>query len=149
MKTDAIAFLKKQHKEVKEVFAKIEKTKPKDGKKREALFAEVKQMLDLHTSLEETYLYPILKDKKLTHDITLEAYVEHDVAKSLLTQLETEEKGTDEWMAKCIVAKEVVEHHVKEEESDFFSKVKKVLSKEELDGIGEAMALFTKKETRM
>lgn len=148
MPTDAIAMLKKQHREVSAVFKKLEKTTRKGKKTREKLFGDVKAMLDMHTTIEEKHLYPPLKEKKLTHDLTLEAYVEHDVAKDLLMQLEAEDKGTDEWLAKCIVAMEVVGHHVKEEEKYFFPKIRKIMSKKELLFIGAEMEQ-TKKEMGM
>ena len=47
---------------------------------------------------------------------------------------------TDEtFMAKCTVLKEVVEHHVEEEEDEYFPKVKKALGKERMVELGEEL----------
>ena len=44
---------------------------------------------------------------------------------------------TDRWLAKDMVFKEVIEHHVKEEESELFVKVKKILGQEKIEKLAD------------
>ena len=52
-------------------------------------------------------------------------------------------------LAKCIVLKEVVEHHVKEEEGEYFPQIKRDFSSEELEELGAQMkTLFDRLESQ-
>ena len=74
-----------------------------------------------------------------THDLTLEAYEEHKVVKTLLAELAGAKSPTDEWEAKAKVLRENVEHHVKEEENELFDKADDALSDEQIEALGEQM----------
>ncbi|MBC8044265.1 MAG: hemerythrin domain-containing protein [Rhizobacter sp.] len=136
---NAIELLTSDHEKVAKIFEKLGSTTERSAKTREELFTKLKQELDTHTHLEETIFYPALKENKLTHDMVLEAYEEHHVAKFLLNELEDMEKNREEWKAKLTVLQEAIEHHVEEEEGDLFVKTRKVLDKATLDSLGEQM----------
>jgi uncharacterized protein YerC len=84
--------------------------------------------------------YPALQKLEETHDLTLEAYEEHKVVKTLLAELSGAKSATDEWQARAKVLRENVEHHVDEEENELFDKADDVLSDEEIESLGERMA---------
>jgi hemerythrin superfamily protein len=132
--------LKKDHKTVAGLLNKLEKTTDRGLKSRTELFEQLKQDLDVHTSIEEKVLYPALKEKQETEDITLEAIEEHKIVKTLLSELDELAKDSDEWLAKLTVLKENVEHHVEEEEGEMFKKARKVFSKDELENLGNQLA---------
>jgi hemerythrin-like domain-containing protein len=136
---DAFELLKKDHEKVSGIFEKLDSTTERGVKTREELFTQLKQELDVHAHIEETILYPVLKESDETEDITLEAYEEHNVVKQLLAELEALPKDDETWGAKLTVLKENVEHHVEEEEGEMFKSARKVLSKEQIDGIGARM----------
>lgn len=136
---DAFELLKKDHEKVSGIFEKLDSTTERGVKTREELFTQLKQELDVHAHIEETILYPVLKESDETEDITLEAYEEHSVVKQLLAELEAMPKDDESWGAKLTVLKENVEHHVEEEEGDMFKSARKVLSQEQIDGIGARM----------
>jgi len=127
--------LKKDHKKVSALFSDIEELSGKEVVKKEKLFNELNLELTAHTAFEEQYLYPLIKEADKTHDLTLEAYEEHRLVKQLLSELGSMKKDIDEWDAKHTVLKELVEHHVEEEEGELFPKAKKVLSKEQIDDL--------------
>ncbi len=133
---DAFELLKEDHKKVSGIFEKLEPTTERGVKTREELFAQLKQELDVHAQIEETILYPVLKESKETEDITLEAYEEHHVVKQLLAELEELPKDDESWGAKLTVLKENVEHHVEEEEGEMFKDARKVFSQEQIEEMG-------------
>ncbi|HKR00894.1 MAG TPA: hemerythrin domain-containing protein [Pyrinomonadaceae bacterium] len=133
---DAFELLKKDHEKVSGIFEKLDSTTERGVKTREELFTQLKQELDIHARIEETILYPILKEAKETEEITLEAFEEHNVVKQLLAELDTMSKEDETWGAKLTVLKENVEHHVEEEEGEMFKKARKVLSKEQIEELG-------------
>jgi iron-sulfur cluster repair protein YtfE (RIC family) len=145
---DAFELLKKDHEKVSGIFEKLEPTTERGIKTREDLFAQLKQELEIHSKIEEQILYPVLKEAEETHDITLEAYEEHNVVKMLLTELEALPKDDETWEAKLTVLKENVEHHVEEEEGEMFKKARKVLSSEQIESLGARLEAAKKEQQK-
>jgi iron-sulfur cluster repair protein YtfE (RIC family) len=109
------------------------------GKAKLQVFEQIKTELELHTHIEETIFYPALEEPEETHDLTLEAYEEHAVVKTLLKELSRARTANDEWEAQAKVLQENVEHHVEEEENELFPKADSALSDEELADLTERM----------
>lgn len=133
---NAFELLKADHKKVAQLFDQLEKA---SGKAKLDLFEQIKSELELHTHIEETIFYPALEKPEETHDLTLEAYEEHKVVKSLLSDLAGAKSANDEWQAKAKVLREKVEHHVEEEENELFDKANGALSDEQIESLGERM----------
>lgn len=134
---DVYKLLTDDHDKAKLLFKAIKGTKETEVKAREALFAELNLELSVHMAAEEKFFYPDILGEKPTHDKTQEAFEEHNVAKALLKQLESEPKDTEAWTAKFQVLMENIEHHVKEEENEIFIKASKVLSQTEAQNIAD------------
>src|SRR6266542_5514867 len=107
---NALTLIKADHKKVAAIFEKLEPTTERGVKTREELFASLKEELDIHSRIEETFLYPVLEKAEETHDIALEAIEEHAVVKDLLAELEKLAKDDESWGAKLKVLQENVEH---------------------------------------
>jgi hemerythrin-like domain-containing protein len=110
---DAVAMLKAEHRAVEDLFEAFEaaKTQPK----QKALVTQICTELIIHTVIEEEIFYPALRGK--IDDATLdEAYVEHDGAKLLVSQLIAGKPADAFFAAKVTVLSEEIKHHVKEEE---------------------------------
>jgi len=133
---NAFELLKTDHKKVAQLFDKMESAR---GKAKLALFQQIKTELELHTHIEEKIFYPALETPEETHDLTLEAYEEHKVVKTLLAELSRANSADDEWQAKAKVLRENVEHHVKEEEDELFDKANDALSDKQIDALGVKM----------
>ena len=133
---DAFSLLKADHRKVEELFSQLESAR---GQAKIRVFQQIKTELDLHAQIEEKVFYPALEEPKETHELTMEAYEEHDVVKKLLRELSRAKSPNEEWEAKAKVLQENVEHHVEEEENELFTKAEAVLSQEELETLGEQM----------
>jgi hemerythrin superfamily protein len=133
---DAIEMLISQHKEVDDLFAQIEAATSDEKKSR--LFAELADKLAVHATIEERHFYPAVKAQR-TEDILLESLEEHLGIKRVLADLLATETTDDTFDAKIKVLKEQVEHHVEEEQTDLFPKVKKLLDSETLMAIAQEM----------
>lgn len=143
---DIYALLKKDHQTVKSVFKELEETTSRAVKKREHLFAELNMELTVHALAEEKFLYPLLKEADESHEIALEAVEEHNVVKRLLKELESADKGTEEWLAKLKVLQENVEHHVEEEEGELFKKSKKVIEPDVAEQLAKEVEAFKEEQ---
>jgi len=132
----AIDLLKADHKKVTELFSEYEQTHAM-GKKKE-LAAEICSALTVHAQVEEEMFYPDVKAALKDKELVPEAAVEHGVIKNLVAQIESGEQDEEMYDAKVKVLSEYVRHHVKEEESEMFPKIKQ--SSLDLVELGARMA---------
>ena len=132
----ATDLLKSQHREVESLFKRIEKAK-QDEQKQE-LFEELASNLVAHDAIEREIFYPACEEEMGMDELLGEALVEHGVVEFSLYQAD-QSQGDDDFEFKCTVLKEAVEHHVKDEEKEFFPKVEKALGKARLEELAEQM----------
>jgi hypothetical protein len=147
MSHDAIVMLKEDHKEVRRLFRQFEKAeKPAEqGKIVDAIL----EALTVHTYLENEVMYPEVR--KLLPDLedeVLESYEEHHVADVLCMELASMKPDDERFEAKTTVLIENVEHHIEEEEQEWFPKVRAGLGRKQLVEIGERMAELRPKAPR-
>jgi len=129
----ATDLLKQQHDEVKGLFEKIE-TASRTATKRQ-LFAELAANLVAHDGIERQLFYPACEEKMGMNDLLGEALVEHGLVEFSLFQAD-QAQGEDDFEYKLTVLKEALEHHIEEEEKEFFPKVNRAFDKETLETLG-------------
>ncbi len=132
---DALTLLKNQHEEAKSLFRKIEKA---DEEEMQELFDQLADALAVHATIEEKEFYPATKNAR-TEELLQEAVEEHLGAKRIIADLLQMSPSDAQFEAKVKVLREMVEHHIEEEESELFPKVKKMLSADELEDLGVLM----------
>jgi hemerythrin-like domain-containing protein len=126
--------LKKEHKEVKEMFEKIFD----DEKPSMTIFNQIMDALQPHMSGEEKYFYPAIKaddPKKENAFIVNEAFEEHKWAKMLAAEICKMDENNEMWIPKVGVLSDMIDHHIEEEEGEVFKAAKKVLSKDQEEEI--------------
>jgi hypothetical protein len=133
---DAFSLLKADHQKVAGLFEQLESA---GGQGKLRVFEQIKAELELHAHIEEKIFYPALEKPEETHDLTLEAYEEHDVVKKLLRELSRARTANEDWEAKAKVLQENVEHHVEEEENELFPKAEAALGDEAIERLGARM----------
>ncbi|MDB5260209.1 MAG: hemerythrin [Candidatus Nomurabacteria bacterium] len=145
-----IEIIKADHKKVESLFKKYEELGDKAFKTKKDLAMEIMNELSLHAEMEETILYPVLKDRfnKEGDKMVEEAYAEHGVAKDLIAELESLDPGDPQFDAKIKVLNENIDHHVKEEEEELLPRAEKELAREELEDIGRKMKEFKDEEAK-
>jgi hemerythrin superfamily protein len=122
---DILDKLKQEHNEVKELLGKL----VKNGRaaERTALLKKIKKALVPHVRAEEKVVYDAilaLKDEDAKIDGN-EGYLEHAHADMALKKLGTiRPASSPAFTAAAKVLKELVEHHIKEEESAVWSDVR-------------------------
>jgi len=140
MSTDAIVLLKKDHKEVRAVFAAFEKAGDTAVATKGRLVDKMIELLTVHTYIENEVMYPrvraLLPDLE---DDVLESYEEHHVADVLVSELYAMKPSDERFTAKTTVLIENVRHHMEEEEQDWFPKVREGLGRKVIQEIGAEM----------
>ncbi len=127
--------LEKQHSEVNGLFRKLERAKPSE---KGRLFDELAAKLVSHDAIEREIFYPAFQKKLGKTDELGEALVEHGVVEFCLHKADAA-RGTDDFDACLTVLKEVLNHHIDEEEEEFFPKAARAFGKEMLEDLGEQM----------
>jgi hemerythrin-like domain-containing protein len=137
MTHDFLEMLKKDHEEVKGIMEKISNGS-KSAKTKEGLFSKLKQELVPHMKGEEKHFYSVLVDKKKARMKAMEALEEHHVAEVVFKELDKLSKDAENWNAKFKVLKELIEHHIEEEEEEVFETAEDELDEDMLDQIMES-----------
>jgi hemerythrin superfamily protein len=137
---NALTLLQEDHVRIKKLLAEGESTTERGEKTRTELFGRLKATMVAHESMEEQVLYPALKAHPKAKELTLEAYQEHHVVDLVFEELERTPVTDERWGAKFTVAKENIEHHIEEEETDMFKKCRQIFSSDELEQMGSKMA---------
>jgi hemerythrin superfamily protein len=150
--SDAIEQLKADHRRVEALFEKILAERSLALVNQRANIATVLSELALHAKIEETILYPAVygKTKKDTDERldVLEAFEEHGSMKDLMNKIKRATGRDESLKAKVQVLSEITEHHVKEEESEFFPEARKLLGEKRLKEIGLEIQKLKARATR-
>lgn len=147
---NAIELLEADHERVKGILAQLSDSTERGVKKRTELLAKLEVELTLHTKLEEEILYPAFKEAGGKEQAIMyhEAKEEHRAVDSLvLPDLKNTDPGSLEFTGRVKVVKELLEHHIEEEEEEMFKQARKLMKKDELEALGEQMEMF--KQTYM
>ncbi|MEO6652231.1 MAG: hemerythrin domain-containing protein [Ilumatobacteraceae bacterium] len=133
--------LKADHERVSKLFAKFEGLGDQAHTSREATVATIIEELSVHAGIEETVFYPAVRERFATRDeaIVLEALEEHHLVKVTLNELESLPSQHERYTAKVTVLRELVDHHVEEEETELFKQVRAAFTKSELVELGNEL----------
>ncbi|MEV6324664.1 hemerythrin domain-containing protein [Nocardia sp. NPDC051787] len=138
MSTDAIVLLRDDHKAIRKLFREFEKAGSDTAKER--VVDKIIEALTVHTYLENECMYPEVRKlvPELEEDI-LESFEEHHVADLLAAELATMKPEDEHFTAKAAVLIENVDHHIDDEENEWFSQVREKLGRKQLQEIGARM----------
>jgi hemerythrin-like domain-containing protein len=149
MSTDAIVLLKEDHQQVKKLFRDFEEAGENATKTKGRIVAKIIEALTVHTYIENEVMYPEVR--KLLPDLEediLESYEEHHVADVLCLELSMMSAEDEHFDAKTTVLIENVEHHIEEEEQEWFPKVREGLGRNQLQELGARMIEVREKAPR-
>jgi hemerythrin-like domain-containing protein len=141
--------LHKDHDKVKSLFEQLDSWGEDHASRREALFSSLRQELEIHSEAEEKFFYSRLKGEADARELTLESLDDHKLVKRLLGELDSMDKGSPEWTAKCRTLRDSVEGHVEMEEQELFPMAQRLLDDEEAAGIAEDIESFKEEHTEL
>jgi hemerythrin-like domain-containing protein len=139
---DPIALLKQDHREAAAMLKVLAESKP--GATRRKTTDKLVAALTLHMAIEEDLIYPLVAER-IGEKEEREAETEHGLARDGLAKMvELVEEGG--YGAAVAMVTAGIKHHVKEEESELFPKLKAKLDRDELARLGDAVV--AKKKNR-
>ncbi|MBX3300686.1 MAG: hemerythrin domain-containing protein [Nitrospira sp.] len=114
---NALELLKEDHREVEQLFTSFEEA---DGRSRQGIADKVLKALEIHTKIEESLVYPAIREATGEEDMVDEANEEHHVVGLLIKELHKMKASAKGYKTKFKVLSELVKHHIEEEEKEMF-----------------------------
>jgi len=130
--------LHEDHEEVSGLIEQMIKTE--DGKERGAIFKEMMSKLLAHAQAEQNVLYKKMEksENEKSRTFAYEGENEHQIVEQQLQQMSrARNKATEQWTAQASVLKDLIEHHVEEEESTGFPCAQSDFDSETLKKMGD------------
>lgn len=126
--TDVLDTLQTEHDEVQELLKKL--VDSDTAREQKHLVVQIRRALVPHTKAEEKVVYDAVlalrgRDAKIDGN---EGYIEHGLADQTLKKLDRLAANSPQFHAAAKVLKELIDHHVQEEERNIWSQVKKNFS---------------------
>ncbi|MBW3619591.1 MAG: hemerythrin domain-containing protein [Actinobacteria bacterium] len=142
---DAVTLLEAQHERFRELFGDFRGLAKRPSQKKQDLVRTMITELVKHAEIEEQIFYPAVREEvDGVEDLVDEDLEEHHAVELLLDELDHLSVEAARYDAKVTVVIENVEHHMEEEESDLFPRVREQLSEERRRALGGAMEAMWK-----
>lgn len=142
MPQTAIDMLKEDHQKVKDLLEQLVGTTDRAEKTRKDLLQKIEQEVAVHSKLEEEIFYPAFREAAgKEHKKTYHAAVEEHraVEKLVLPDLKKTDVTSEKFAGRAKVLKELIGHHIEEEEKEMFPEAEKVLDSDTLEALGRQM----------
>lgn len=145
----ALDVLLEDHEKVKHLLDRLEHTSERGTKTRGKVIEEIHVELEAHTAIEEEIFYPAVRAAANDHEgeeMHFEFVEEHYLAGEVeVPRVMDLDPSSVEFTARCSVLKELVTHHIEEEEERMFPRARELFDRDELIELGARM-LERKKE---
>jgi stress response protein YsnF len=122
-----------------ELFAKLSETSDGAVKTRERLFAELKDELELHTSLEEQHLFPVLRRNPETKGLVADAIRDNKELRAKLAELDGMAKNDAIFSERLSELQKVFRQHARDDRKELLPAVQRALSEEQVQGVTDKM----------
>ena len=113
---------------------------------RRQYYEALKTQLESHAIAEERHFYTHLLEKDATVDLTRHGIAEHHEIDELLGKLDETDMSSPAWLRHLKTLQEKVEHHLADEEQEFFQVAGNVLNDSQKTKLADAYREEMKKE---
>jgi hemerythrin superfamily protein len=140
---DAITLLREDHKMLRDLCEEYADTTERAVETRKKMLARIERELTAHTTIEEELFYPAfvaasgeVEDKRMV----AEGIEEHRAADAkVIPDIKKADPSSIKYSGQAKVLKDYIFHHLKEEEEEMFPRVRDVMSRGDLQKLGEQM----------
>lgn len=137
----AIDILTEDHKEVLDLIEQLERaddeagTDPVDTE----VFNRLREMLTLHTNLEEQIFYLALEEFDELAEEVAQAYAAHEQVDQLLGELFAISPAVPEFQETLAELKDILQDHIEQEEQELFTQAEELCGQSRLEEMGNQM----------
>jgi hemerythrin superfamily protein len=139
---NALTMLKSDHATIKRLMRELTETDERATKQRDALVLQIERVVKMHAQVEEEVFYPAFKAASRgseAEDLFYEAAEEHHIVDMVLPALKAANPKSHEFSAKAKVLLDLLEHHIKEEETQMFKVARELFGEDQLRELGDMM----------
>src|SRR6478752_1506056 len=122
-----------------ELFTRLAETSDGAVKTREKLFAELKGELELHTSLEEQHLFPVLRRNAETKELVADAVRDNRELRAKLAELDALPKNDPAFPEQLKELQKTFRQHARDDKRELLPAVQRALSEEQVQGVTDKM----------
>ncbi len=105
---------------------------------RSDFYQQLKEELKIHAIAEERHFYAPLMKSDATIGLSRHGIAEHHQIDELIAKLDETDSSSSQWLKIMKELAHKVEHHLAEEEKEFFQQAGKALSEEEKEDLAQA-----------
>ncbi|WP_395339184.1 hemerythrin domain-containing protein [Ningiella sp. W23] len=104
---------------------------------REEFYKQLKNELNKHSVAEERHFYSPLIQYDNTVELSRHGIAEHHQIDKLIEKLDATDMSSSAWLTSMKQLKDKVEHHLTEEETEFFKIAGKALNSEQKESLAD------------
>lgn len=126
----ATDLIEQEHRRVEELFDRFER------ERTQTVAMELCHLLERHTEMEETFLYPELR--RVDEELYADAMQEHEEADEVMQQIRR--SAEPDRIAELVTElREMVSHHVEDEETEDLPRMEASCGEQRMEEVGERM----------
>ncbi|TXI61230.1 MAG: hemerythrin domain-containing protein [Mycolicibacterium mageritense] len=135
---DVVKFLKDQHNLIKDLFEEVFSASSTEA--REKAFVDLRQLLAVHETAEEMVVHPRARSVVAHGDEIVDARLQEEhAAKQQLSDLESMDIDSKEFLAELAKFRDAVVDHAEHEEHEEFDKLQRKLDSDDLERMAKAV----------
>ncbi len=139
----ALELLEEDHEKVRHLLERLSSTSERAVKSRERIIEDLHREVEAHTKLEEEIFYPAFRQAADEHDseeLYFEFIEEHHLAgEHEMPRVLDLDAGSIEFAGKSNVLRELLLHHIEQEEERMFPWARKLFDRDQLNELGARM----------
>lgn len=127
------------HRRLQDILESIEATPPHEHERRINLFSHFRTEIVMHSRTEEEVLYKPVRElahDEMLIDISMEEH--HDIERRVL-DIQADSADSEEWIAKVLDLRAVLERHVQKEEQEVFRVAQTLFSNRQAELLADRM----------
>ena len=140
---DLYEYLKNDHQKVMELFEKFENSKSVADKA--GIVTMLAKEITLHSLAEQNTFYKKLEEHAGSKGKAQHGLKEHQEIDKKLEEIASTHEADSAWDEKILELKEMIKHHVDEEEGEMFTQAQKILSMTDEQAVQKEMQQFKEK----
>lgn len=121
---DILDVLRRDHDRVDRLFDDVEATEDADERRRSQLFAQIAAELEVHSDAEDQILYSSLESREGFEDLIEDSRQEHEHIEQMVEELDLLDVAAPSWLQTMRELRQLVRHHVGEEEGVLFPRIR-------------------------
>jgi hemerythrin superfamily protein len=135
---DGITLLEQDHRTVERLYEEYQSAT--DAERKQQIVHTITRELSVHAEIEEMHLYPLVADLvDGGEELSEHSKEEHQEVKETLDQIDSMSVGDEGFDEKLAEMMADVSHHVAEEESELFPKLRSAVDSERLLEVGHKL----------